>query len=56
MLILGHIRKAMPAMFGKEKAQRKMLDAIPDIFLQVGGGGGWVRMGGWGGGGGGGGI
>jgi hypothetical protein len=36
ILIIGHIRKHMPAMFGKDKAQRKMLDQLPDIFHQVG--------------------
>eukprot|EP00879_Flechtneria_rotunda_P009391 GHRR01009833.1.p1 GENE.GHRR01009833.1~~GHRR01009833.1.p1 ORF type:complete len:188 (+),score=34.05 GHRR01009833.1:2389-2952(+) len=35
LLILGHIRKQMPAMFGKDKAQRKMLDKLPEVFYQV---------------------
>lgn len=35
LLIIGHIRKAMPAMFGKDKAQRKMLDRLPEVFFQV---------------------
>jgi hypothetical protein len=35
LLIMGHIRKNMPAMFGKDKAQRKMLERLPDIFFQV---------------------
>eukprot|EP00775_Hariotina_reticulata_P005540 gene5540-5776_t len=35
LLIMGHIRKHMPAMFGKDKAQRKMLDQLPQIFFQV---------------------
>lgn len=35
LLIVGHIRKAMPAMFGKDKAQRKMLDKLPEVFFQV---------------------
>jgi EH domain-containing protein 1 len=35
LLIMGHLRKNMPAMFGKDKAQRKMLERLPDIFSQV---------------------
>eukprot|EP00878_Enallax_costatus_P017605 GHUV01018497.1.p1 GENE.GHUV01018497.1~~GHUV01018497.1.p1 ORF type:complete len:533 (+),score=105.10 GHUV01018497.1:417-2015(+) len=35
LLIIGHIRKAMPAMFGKDKAQRKMLEKLPEVFFQV---------------------
>jgi hypothetical protein len=35
LLIMGHLRKNMPAMFGKDKAQRKMLERLPDIFFQV---------------------
>jgi hypothetical protein len=34
MLLIGHIRKSMPV-FGKEKAQRKILDSLPSIFQQV---------------------
>jgi EH domain-containing protein 1 len=35
MLLIGHIRKHMPTMFGKDKAQKKMLDSLPDIFHAV---------------------
>lgn len=35
MLIIGHIKAQMPAMFGKDKKQRKMLDQLPDVFYQV---------------------
>ncbi|KAF6256286.1 P-loop containing nucleoside triphosphate hydrolase protein [Scenedesmus sp. NREL 46B-D3] len=35
LLIMGHLRKNMPAMFGKDKAQRKLLDRLPDVFFQV---------------------
>jgi hypothetical protein len=38
LLILGHLRKHMPALFGKDKAQRKMLEQLPDVFFQVGAG------------------
>ncbi|WIA09631.1 hypothetical protein OEZ85_009020 [Tetradesmus obliquus] len=35
LLIMGHLRANMPAMFGKDKAQRKMLERLPEIFFQV---------------------
>lgn len=35
LLLIGHIRKNMPTMFGKEKAQRKMLESLPSIFYEV---------------------
>ncbi|KAF8073195.1 EHD1 [Scenedesmus sp. PABB004] len=35
LLIMGHMRAHMPAMFGKDKAARKMLEHLPDIFYQV---------------------
>lgn len=35
LLIIGHIRKAMPAIFGKAKAQRKILDNLSQIFTEV---------------------
>lgn len=35
MLLIGHIRRAMPAMFGKEKAQRRVLEQLPDVFYAV---------------------
>jgi len=35
ILIIGHIRAHMPALFGKDKKQRKMLDQLPEIFHQV---------------------
>lgn len=35
LLIIGHIKKHMPAMFGKDKAARKMLEQLPQIFFQV---------------------
>ena len=36
ILIIGHIRAHMPALFGKDKKQRKMLGQLPEIFHQVG--------------------
>jgi EH domain-containing protein 1 len=36
LLIIGHIKQAMPALFGKDKAAKKMLAQLPDIFRQVG--------------------
>ena len=35
MLLVGHIRKAMPAMFGKDKAQRRVLEELPEVFYAV---------------------
>lgn len=35
MLLIGHIKKNMPTMFGKDKAQRKILDTLPDVFYAV---------------------
>lgn len=35
LLIMGHIKQAMPALFGKDKAAKKMLQHLPDIFRQV---------------------
>ena len=32
---VGHLRKQMPAMFGKEKAQKKLLEDLPNQFTQV---------------------
>lgn len=33
--IIGHLKKEMPSMFGKEKAQSKLLNNIEDHFLKV---------------------
>lgn len=35
LLIIGHIKHAMPALFGKDKAAKKMLTQLPEIFRQV---------------------
>ena len=35
VLIIGELKKRMPALFGKEKAQRKMLDRLPEVFSTV---------------------
>mmetsp|Transcript_33515 Transcript_33515/g.99767 ORF Transcript_33515/g.99767 Transcript_33515/m.99767 type:complete len:622 (-) Transcript_33515:364-2229(-) len=35
MLLIGHMRKQMPSMFGAAKAQEKMLGSITDHFSQV---------------------
>lgn len=35
LLVIGHMRKQMPTLFGKEKAQKKMLDELEDVFKQV---------------------
>ena len=35
ILIMGHLRKQMPAMMGKQKAQEKMLRNLADHFSQV---------------------
>lgn len=35
MLLIGHMRKQMPTMFGAQKAQQKLLDNMIDHFTQV---------------------
>lgn len=35
MLLIGHMRKQMPSMFGQEKAQKKLLDDLGTQFMQV---------------------
>ncbi|GIL50072.1 hypothetical protein Vafri_6390 [Volvox africanus] len=35
ILLIGHLRKQMPTMFGKDKAQRKLLDDIISNFEEV---------------------
>ncbi|KAF5840775.1 hypothetical protein DUNSADRAFT_15633 [Dunaliella salina] len=35
ILIMGHLRSKMPAMFGKEKAQKKIMANLTDHFLQI---------------------
>ena len=35
MLLVGHMRNKMPAMFGAGKAQSKLLENITDVFTQV---------------------
>lgn len=35
LLLIGHLRAKMPAVFGKDSAQRKMLDTLPEHFRQV---------------------
>lgn len=35
ILIMGHLRKQMPAMMGKQKAQEKLLRNLADQFAQV---------------------
>ncbi|KAI8474973.1 MAG: P-loop containing nucleoside triphosphate hydrolase protein [Monoraphidium minutum] len=35
MLLMGAVRKAMPSVFGKGSAQRKILDELPEIFYEV---------------------
>ncbi|GAX73326.1 hypothetical protein CEUSTIGMA_g780.t1 [Chlamydomonas eustigma] len=35
MLVIGHMRNKMPSMFGASKAQAKLMETLPDIFLQV---------------------
>jgi EH domain-containing protein 1 len=34
-LIIGHLRKQMPAMMGKQKAQEKLLRELPTHFAHV---------------------
>lgn len=34
-LIMGHLRKQMPAMMGKQKAQEKLLRELPTHFTYV---------------------
>ncbi|KAL1514806.1 hypothetical protein AB1Y20_003892 [Prymnesium parvum] len=33
--IIGHLKKEMPSMFGKEKAQRKLVETLEDHFLKI---------------------
>ncbi|GAA0146282.1 membrane traffic protein [Lithospermum erythrorhizon] len=33
--IIGHLKKEMPAMIGKTKTQRKLIDNLPDAFAKV---------------------
>jgi hypothetical protein len=33
--IVGHLKKEMPSMFGKEKAQAKLLANLEEHFLKV---------------------
>lgn len=35
MLLIGALRKRLPAVFGKERAQRRMLDELPAVFHEV---------------------
>ena len=35
ILIMGHLRKQMPAMMGKQKAQEKLLRNLPEHFSFV---------------------
>ena len=35
MCIVGHLKKEMPAVFGKEKTQAKLLGSLEDHFLKV---------------------
>jgi hypothetical protein len=35
MMLIGHIRKHMPAVFGKDGAKRKVLEQLPEIFYEV---------------------
>lgn len=35
ILLVGHLRKQMPTMFGKDKMQKKLLDGLVDHFRQV---------------------
>ena len=35
MLILGHLRKQMPALMGKRAAQERLLKNLPNEFAQV---------------------
>jgi len=32
---MGHLRSKMPAMFGKEKAQKKIIANLTEHFVQV---------------------
>ncbi|EFJ53160.1 hypothetical protein VOLCADRAFT_55400 [Volvox carteri f. nagariensis] len=45
ILLIGHLRKQMPSMFGKEKAQKKLLDDIIANFEEVWGGEKWKGAG-----------
>jgi len=33
--IIGHLKKEMPSMWGKDKAQRKLLETLEDHFLKI---------------------
>ena len=33
--VVSHLKKEMPSMWGKEKAQRKLLDNLEEHFLKV---------------------
>eukprot|EP00798_Chlamydomonas_sp_ICE-L_P032141 gene32141-16666_t len=35
MLLMGHMRKQMPSMWGKDKVQKKMLEDLPQTFQQM---------------------
>mmetsp|Transcript_19149 Transcript_19149/g.32938 ORF Transcript_19149/g.32938 Transcript_19149/m.32938 type:complete len:548 (+) Transcript_19149:333-1976(+) len=35
MLLVGHLRKQLPSLFGLEKAQRKLMEDLPNQFTQV---------------------
>lgn len=35
MLLIGALRKRLPAVFGKERAQRRLLDELPAVFHEV---------------------
>lgn len=35
VLIMGHLKDRMPAMFGKEKKQKKLLDLLEDNFVRA---------------------
>jgi EH domain-containing protein 1 len=34
-LIIGHLKKEMPAMMGKAKAQQRLIDNLQDEFAKV---------------------
>jgi EH domain-containing protein 1 len=35
LLLIGYVRKQVPALFGREKAARRVLEAMPDVFHAV---------------------
>lgn len=35
MLLLGAVRRALPAVFGKASAQRRLMEEMPSIFHEV---------------------